>query len=66
MSLWKPPRRSFTACFPNILDSFVFEVRHRIGFDGTQGRQALVQSKPRPSPFSVSHMLVRNDAIPGQ
>lgn len=35
MCLWKPPRRWFIVCFPNILDYFVFEVRHRIGFDGT-------------------------------
>lgn len=66
MCLWKPPRRFFIACFPNILASFVFEVRHRIGFDGTQGRQVLGQSKPRASLSSVPHMLARNDALPGQ
>lgn len=66
MCLWKPPRRFFIACFPNILASFVFEVRHRIGFDGTQGRQVLGQSKPRASLSSVDHMLARNDALPGQ
>lgn len=66
MCLWKPPRRFFVACFPNILNSFVFEVRHRIGFDGTQGRQVLGQSKPRASLCSVAYMLARNDAVPGQ
>lgn len=69
MCLWKPPRRFFIACFPNVLDSFVFVVRHRIGFDGTQGRQVLGQSKPRAllcSVCSVAYMLARNDAIPGQ
>lgn len=63
MCLWKPPRRFFIACFPNILASFVFEVHHRIGFDGTQGRQVLGQSKPRALLSSVPRMLARNDAL---
>lgn len=56
-SLDCPTRGEFIEYFPNLLDYFVFEVCHRIRFDGTQWGTYRFTVIPRPFLFSFPCML---------